>query len=261
MYIDQGFDLDEPVVIHADNPSILDEDEIIVEPPQAELSDEQKQINSDAEMARKLQTHYDSDQGAQTLSDYEGNDPNLFDAVAKEQARDRQLAAERERDDARKERTDAQQAHDKDRAEERRLRDEARKERDEVKKDRDRERAERQRAERTVRNLRSYDDDKERRLRALGLRLLPTYSDLYRKQTMEEKINELIKKELQKETTSIKPKTDSELLSLVKTLIKKSASKKKPVKKRSAKKKSAKKKPAKKRSKKKKSAKKRSKKK
>jgi hypothetical protein len=95
---------------------------------------------------------------------------------------------------------------------------------------------------------RSYDTTKENRLRLLGSQLIPTYSDLYYKNKVEDKINELIKKELTKETTSSKEKTDSEMLKLVKTLIRKSApkkSKKKSAKKKS-KKKSVKKKPKKK---------------
>jgi outer membrane biosynthesis protein TonB len=78
---------------------------------------------------------------------------------------------------------------------------------------------------------RSYDTAKENRLRLLGSRLIPTYSDTYYKNTVEDKINELIKKELTKETTSVSPKTDSEMIKLVKTLIKKTTPKKKSVKK------------------------------
>ena len=103
-----------------------------------------------------------------------------------------------------------------------------------------------------------YDTEKERRLRLISYNLIPTYSDLYYKNILENNINSLIKKELTKETTASKEKTDSEMINLVKTLIDKSIPKKKSAKKRSAKKKSAKKKSAKKKSAKKKSAKKRS---
>ena len=77
-------------------------------------------------------------------------------------------------------------------------------------------------------NMQEYDNAKERRLRLLGLDLLPYYSDNYKRQSMEEKVNELIKKELQKELTSTQKIPDSEMMKLVKTLIKKSVSKKKP---------------------------------
>jgi hypothetical protein len=93
---------------------------------------------------------------------------------------------------------------------------------------------------------REYDNAKERRLRLLGLDLLPYYSDDYKRQSMEEKVNELIKKELQKELTSTQKIPDSEMMKLVKTLIKKSVSKKKPKKnskKKNSKKKNSKKKP------------------
>jgi hypothetical protein len=102
-----------------------------------------------------------------------------------------------------------------------------------------------------------YDTEKERRLRLISYNLIPTYSDLYYKNILENNINSLIKKELTKETTASKEKTDSEMINLVKTLIDKSIPKKKSAKKRSSKKKSAKKKSAKKKSAKKKSAKKR----
>jgi hypothetical protein len=73
---------------------------------------------------------------------------------------------------------------------------------------------------------RSYDIEKERRILSLGTRLIPAYEDIFYKNRIEEKINALIKKELQKETTSSKEKTDSELLKLVKTLITKNQPKK-----------------------------------
>ena len=64
--------------------------------------------------------------------------------------------------------------------------------------------------------------EKEDRLRSLGSRLIPNYSDIYYKNQIGEKINDLIKKELIKESESNKEKTDNELMQLVKTLIKKS---------------------------------------
>ena len=113
-------------------------------------------------------------------------------------------------------------------------------------------------AQSQLRSNREYDTIKENRLRLLGSRLiLPEYSDLYYRKKVEDKINELIKKELVKETTSDKPKTDNEMIKLVKTLIKKFSSAK-TSKKKSAKKKSAKKKPSKKKSAKKKPSKKKS---
>ena len=76
----------------------------------------------------------------------------------------------------------------------------------------------------------SSNTDKEQRLMSLGLRLLPSYTDTYYRKTVEEKISDLIKKDVNKE------KSDSEMLKLVKLLIKKSAPKKKSAKKKSKKK-------------------------
>lgn len=261
---DQGFDIYPDEEKHAE-----EHDTITTTGP-----DNSEQIHSDEKLAKDLQAHYDSDSGNEKLSDYEGNNPDVFDAVAKEQARDRQREAERARDLVIQERTESQQTHDRERAQERlerdhakRDRDQANKDRDQAKRDRDqanqerdRERSARQRADKTVNDLRDYDNVKENRLISLGLRLLPNYSDIYRKQTMEEKVNDLIKKELQKETTSVKTKSDTDLMNLVKTLIKNSTSKKKS-KKKSAKKKRSKKKSTPKKKSKKKSIKKKSKKK
>ena len=67
-----------------------------------------------------------------------------------------------------------------------------------------------------------YDMERDGRLRLLGYNLLPKYSDLYYRNKVEEKINDLIKRELNKDTT--KEKTDAELLQLIKSLIKESGS-------------------------------------
>ena len=64
-----------------------------------------------------------------------------------------------------------------------------------------------------------YDMERDGRLRLLGYNLLPKYSDLYYKNKVEEKINDLIKRELNNTT---KEKTDDELMQLVKKLIKES---------------------------------------
>ena len=64
-----------------------------------------------------------------------------------------------------------------------------------------------------------YDMERDGRLRLLGYNLLPKYSDLYYKNKVEEKINDLIKREL---NNTNKEKTDDELMQLVKKLIKES---------------------------------------
>ena len=64
-----------------------------------------------------------------------------------------------------------------------------------------------------------YDMERDGRLRLLGYNLLPKYSDLYYKNKVEEKINDLIKREL---NNTAKEKTDDELMQLVKKLIKES---------------------------------------
>jgi hypothetical protein len=66
---------------------------------------------------------------------------------------------------------------------------------------------------------RIYDMERDGRLRLLGYNLLPNYSDIYYKNKVEEKINDLIKRELNNTT---REKTDDELMQLVKKLIKES---------------------------------------
>jgi hypothetical protein len=66
---------------------------------------------------------------------------------------------------------------------------------------------------------RIYDMERDGRLRLLGYNLLPKYSDLYYRNKVEEKINDLIKREL---NNTNKEKTDDELMQLVKKLIKES---------------------------------------
>ena len=58
--------------------------------------------------------------------------------------------------------------------------------------------------ERLQSERRLYDMEKEDRLRSLGSRLIPNYSDIYYKNQIGEKINDLIKKELIKESDSNK---------------------------------------------------------
>jgi hypothetical protein len=98
-----------------------------------------------------------------------------------------------------------------------------------------------------------YDIDKERRLLNIGLNLIPSYSSINRN-ILEDKIESLVKKEVQKGSDT--QKSEIELINLVKELIKKSEPRRRPPKKKSPKKKSSKKKSAKKKSAKKKSAKK-----
>lgn len=96
----------------------------------------------------------------------------------------------------------------------------------------------------TIHIIRNYDINKERRLKKLSLILLSSLDSQHKKE-VEKKVGELIRKELEKETLLIKEKTDNEIMSLVKTLIKKTSPKKKLAgnsKKKSAKKKSVKKK-------------------
>ena len=66
--------------------------------------------------------------------------------------------------------------------------------------------------------IRDYDYDRERRLRLLGLGLIPDDSYMS-KALLEDKVNELIKKELNKETTAPKPTTDEEMVKLIKIAI------------------------------------------
>ena len=87
----------------------------------------------------------------------------------------------------------------------------------------------------------NINENKERRWTILGKKLLPSYSDLYYKNQMEEKINELIQKQLRAESNGNKEKTDIELLKLIKELIDKSAKKPKKKSAKKPKKKSAKK--------------------
>jgi hypothetical protein len=90
-----------------------------------------------------------------------------------------------------------------------------------------------------------YDIARAHKLRELGIKLLPEHFNTSSKSQLEEKVTELIKKELIKEGLSSVDKTDEELMKLVRNLISKS-SKKKSSKKKSSKKKSSKKKSSKK---------------
>ena len=93
--------------------------------------------------------------------------------------------------------------------------------------------------------FRDYDYDRENRLRLLALGLIPDFPYIS-KTSLEEKVNELIKKELKKDTTAVKPSTDEEMVKLIKVAIdsanpkKASKPKKKSSKKKSSKKKSSK---------------------
>jgi hypothetical protein len=105
-----------------------------------------------------------------------------------------------------------------------------------------------------------YDIEKERRLMNLGLNLIPSHAYVGRN-ILEDKIETLVKRELNKDNNQ---RSESDLIELITSLVKKSAPTRRPPKKKSAthsrptKKKSAKKKSAKKKSAKKKSAKKKS---
>ena len=207
----------------------------------------QQQIDSDSELAERLQFKSDEEVD-EILSDYEPDVPTqptvstFHDSVLKERSDHksdsdlinsssdkfhdivaRERAAEQRELAAKK--LEADYTQDRNRANDRATK---------AIEDYAKERKDRLRAEyelRAEKNSRIYDFDKELRLKNLGLRLIPAYSDIYKRQTMEEKINDLIKKELEKETKSSKEKTDLELINLVKTLLKKKAPKKKSVKK------------------------------
>jgi hypothetical protein len=229
---DQGFDINDipiPLAFPADdNP--LEGDAI------------QNQISSDEEFARGIAEEDGVDQ-AQALSDYEDTPPNRPPSPSNNDAQESQ----------RQERVNIQHQSDSFKKE----RDQAIRDRDFNRRRAEQEHSDRLQTEQTLSNVRAnrdYNWDKDRRLRLLGLGLLPSAYDGFRKTSMEDKINELIKKELNKETTTSKEKTDSELMSLVKTLIKKNTPTRKPPKKKSkkksvkkkSKKKSVKKKPKKK---------------
>ena len=88
--------------------------------------------------------------------------------------------------------------------------------------------------------FRDYDYDRENRLRLLALGLIPDFPYIS-KSNLEEKLTEIIKKELKKDTTAAKPSTDEEMVKLIKVAIDSAEPKKasKP-KKKSSKKKSTK---------------------
>jgi hypothetical protein len=89
--------------------------------------------------------------------------------------------------------------------------------------------------------FRDYDYDRENRLRLLALGLIPDFPYIS-KNNLEDKVNELIKKELKKDTTAAKPSTDEEMVKLIKIAIDSVEPKKKSSKKASKpKKKSSKK--------------------
>jgi hypothetical protein len=104
-------------------------------------------------------------------------------------------------------------------------------------------------------DIHEYDRNKEYRLRNLLWDLIP--ADSYYRDILKDKINDILRRELMRETKTNDVKTDSEMVQIVKSLIKKSMSSaprktsrkksaKKSSKKKSSKKKSAKKKSAKK---------------
>jgi hypothetical protein len=228
------------------------------------------QIESDEEFAKKLQGHFDDERtGSHTLSDFEDADPNINKILSREVAHDNKKESDdviRNARSAIEFNTKARDMAIRDRDLNKKAMDSAITERDRVVKERDAFQAERNNVRRNRQlldqeryaRLRVYNQEKELRLRALGLHLIPQYTSIYDKQETEKKINDLIKTELLKEKQQQQTKTDDELINIVKTLIKKKNVKKKQVKKKSTKKKSAKKKPAKKKSAKKKSAKKKS---
>jgi hypothetical protein len=231
---DQGFDINDVPI-----PLALPSDDI---PSYGDVI--QDQISSDEEFARGIAEGDGVDQ-AQALSDYEDNPPNSPSSPPNTPQQPNDDSQERHR----QERDNMQHQSDSFKKE----RDQAIRDRDSNRRRADQEQSARLQTEQTLSNVRAdrdYDWDKDRRLRLLGLGLLPPAYDGFRKTSMEDKINELIKKELNKETTTSKEKTDSELMSLVKTLIKKNTparkSRKKKSKKKSVKKKSVKKKPKKK---------------
>ena len=96
-----------------------------------------------------------------------------------------------------------------------------------------------------INNL-EYDIARANRLKLIGLQLIPNSVNLIKQKSMEEKINELIKKELEKKE---KDKNDSEIMEKITKLLKlkslninnKKSSKKKSSKKKSKKKSSKKK--------------------
>lgn len=213
------------------------------------------QVSSDEEYARQLAKELGAENQAQAFSDYEDFQPSSNKPSPSPPSSSNNNDSVRHHQDM----VNIQYQSEQFKKE----RDLARQERDENKRRAEQERLNRESTERTlnaVKANRKYDWEKDRRLKILGLNLLPSTYDGFRRTSMEDKINDLIKKELQKETQSSKEKSDSEMLSLVKTLIKKNTPTRKPrkksVKKKSVKKKSAKKKPVKKKSAKKKSAKK-----
>jgi hypothetical protein len=216
---DQGFDINAiPIPLQPPADVLPSYDDVI-----------QNQISSDEEFARGIAEGEGVDQ-AQALSDYEDNPPNRPSSQSNNDAHERQQ----------RERINMQQQSDIFKKE----RDQAIRDRDSNKRRADQEQSVRHQAEQTLSNVRAnrdYNWDKDRRLRLLGLGLLPPAYDGFRRTSMEDKINELIKKELNKETTTSKEQTDNELMSLVKTLIKKNTPTRKPRRKKS-KKKSAKKK-------------------
>jgi hypothetical protein len=154
--------------------------------------------SGDELLARQLQNHFNNE-SQQNLSDYASNppaSPQLRDIISQERVADRRREVEQ-----RKEREYNQAKQE---------RDLARRERDAIQQTLD-----------TNRTQKAYDMNKELRLQELSQRLIPTYSDIYNKESMKDRINKLIKKELNKETTLEKEKTDMELVNIMKSLIKK----------------------------------------
>ena len=175
------------------------------------------QIRSDEEYARQLareDSHSDSDIDA---IKFQGS---LLDDLNKE----RDDSIEKERNASR----------EKEREQLRRESEQNIRERDQIKKSYDDARRERDQAQ-TQLYREKYDIDKERRLRNLGLNLIPSYSTVS-KNFLDDKIENLVKRELKRGDDQ---KSESELMDLIKSLVEKSTTRRKHPIRRKPKKKSA----------------------
>jgi hypothetical protein len=186
----------------------------------------QTQMESDEEMARKLaREDYQSDSDADTIQIEGMRLDEMHKKKEQERDQERQNKEQERKLEYENKDRERENKHQRERDQDRQDRDYMKRQYDNVRSDRDYLR-------------RAYDNDKESRLRTIGLSLLPSYTS-YEKSRMTDKINELIKRELKKESLNQPEKTDVELIGLVKSLIKKTAPQRNPRKK--SKKKSVKK--------------------